>query len=106
VLVEMMNGIGHAVHRPIDFLHIPVPQDRVDDAYFAPLADWRARRETRLYLGLLPSRRRRRRPPAHQGGRRVVPDFGVAAECGWGRTDPTRLPGLLGGHRAAAESLS
>ncbi|MEJ0071789.1 MAG: hypothetical protein WDO24_27150 [Pseudomonadota bacterium] len=37
--------------------------------------------------------------------RRVVDDFGIASECGWGRGDPARLPELLAGHRRAAETL-
>jgi hypothetical protein len=37
--------------------------------------------------------------------RRFIPDFGVASECGWGRTDPSRLPGLLASHREAAAAL-
>ena len=28
--------------RPIDFLHIPVPKDRTDDAFYAPLKDFKA----------------------------------------------------------------
>ena len=37
--------------------------------------------------------------------RRVVGDFGIASECGWGRADPGRLPGLLASCRLAADSL-
>ena len=36
--------------------------------------------------------------------RAFVARFGVASECGWGRTDPQRLGGLLESHRGAAES--
>ena len=42
ILVEMMNGIVAATKRPIDFLHIPVPKDRTDDAFYAPLKDFKA----------------------------------------------------------------
>jgi hypothetical protein len=34
-----------------------------------------------------------------------ISDFGLSAECGWGRTQPGRLPGLLAGHRSAAEAF-
>jgi hypothetical protein len=34
-----------------------------------------------------------------------VPEFGVATECGWGRTDPARVPGLLDSHRRAVAQL-
>jgi hypothetical protein len=102
ILVEMMNGIGNAVRRRLDFLHAPVPKTRDDDAYFAPLAAWRRRAETRLYLGLLhvdDSAGDARRSAA---ARRVIAAFGVASECGWGRGDPTRLAALVEGHRRAA----
>src|SRR5882672_3206353 len=42
ILVEMMNGIVAATKRHIDFLHIPVPKDRTDDAFYAPLKDFKA----------------------------------------------------------------
>src|SRR5260221_6051920 len=57
ILVEMMNGIVASTTRPVDFLHIPVPRERTDDAYFAPLSDFKrppgAKGRTRLYLCLL-----------------------------------------------------
>jgi hypothetical protein len=37
--------------------------------------------------------------------RRFIAEFGIAGECGWGRTAPARLAGLLGGHRVAAVAL-
>ena len=33
-------------------------------------------------------------------------EFGVGAECGFGRTDPARLPTILAGHKEAAELLT
>jgi hypothetical protein len=105
VLVELMNGIGSSVQRQVDFIHIPVPKS-ADDAFFAPLRAWQPPRGTRLYLGLLqhndPAGDRARIAAA----RGAVSDFGVAAECGFGRTDPQRVPHLLAGHRAAAELLA
>ena len=38
-LVEMANELTAAVSRRIDYIHMPVPKDRNDEAYFAPLAD-------------------------------------------------------------------
>ena len=37
-LVEIANGISSRVSRPIAWMHLPVPRNRTDDAYFAPLA--------------------------------------------------------------------
>jgi hypothetical protein len=105
VLVELMNGIADFVRRPVEFIHIPVPK-QADSAFFAPLRDWRRPAETLLYLGLLqfnddPGNRAR-----IAAARRVVGNFGVAAECGFGRTDPARVPAILAGHRAAAQLLA
>jgi len=106
ILVEMMEGIAAATRRRIDFFHIPVPRDRTDDAFHAPLAAWKRPAGTRLYLGLLhhddDAGDRARVAVAK---RHVADEFGLSAECGWGRTEPGRLPGLLKGHRVAAEAL-
>jgi hypothetical protein len=34
-----------------------------------------------------------------------VTDFGIGAECGFGRTNPARIPNILAGHRRGAEAL-
>jgi hypothetical protein len=103
IMVEMTRGLATRLHRRIDFLHLPVPKDRTDDGYFAPLADLSLPAQTALYLGLIhyadPVGDRARIAAAHK----VVPRFGVASECGWGRTDPARVPGLLAAHRNAVE---
>jgi len=105
VMVEMMNGIGNTVTRPIDFLHIPVPKNRDDDAFFAPLREWRRRPETRLFLGLIHHDDSVGDARRIATARRHIATFGIAAECGWGRTEPNRLPGLLEAHRQAAAAI-
>ena len=105
ILVEMMNGIAGATRRPIDFLHIPVPKDRTDDAFYAPLQDFKRPTGMKLYLGLLHHDDDAGDKKRVAVARRHVAEFGLSAECGWGRTEPGRLPGLLKGHRVAAEAL-
>jgi hypothetical protein len=105
VLVEMMEGIAAATKRPINFFHIPVPKDRTDAAYYAPLARWKRPKGTNLYLGLLHHDDAAGDKARIVEARRHIPDFGFSAECGWGRTQPGRLPGLLAGHRSAAEAF-
>lgn len=100
---ESASDIRQRVARPIDFLHLPVPRHRTDRDYFRPLAELEGFERSSLYLGLIhhgdPDGDRARIATA-----RVFADaFGVASECGWGRTDPGRLPGLLESHRRAAE---
>ncbi len=105
ILVEMMNGIAAAAKRRIDFLHIPVPKGRTDEAYYAPLKGWGRPEGTRLYLGLLHYDDEAGDIARVAVARRFADDFGLSAECGWGRTEPGRLPGLLKAHRVAAEAL-
>src|SRR5262249_43215408 len=99
ILAETAATIFARVPRPVDFLHLPVPQDRDDPGYFAPLASLAVPASTRLYLGLLhhddEAGDRRRIDTA----RVVVASFGVATECGWGRGDPPRISRLLGSPR-------
>src|ERR1035438_2497187 len=52
ILVEIANGLVVRLGRRLDFLHLPVPQDRADAAYFAPLREFRSPAGTTLYLGL------------------------------------------------------
>lgn len=105
ILVEMMEGIVAATKRNVDFLHIPVPKGRTDEDYYAPLKAWKRPAGTKLYLGLLHHDDAAGDRARVVAARRAIDDFGLAAECGWGRTEPGRLPGLLKGHRVAAEAL-
>jgi hypothetical protein len=105
ILVEMMEGIAAATTRPIDFFHIPVPKERTDDAFYAPLEAWKRPASTELYLGLLHHNDEAGDRKRVAVAKKFIDDFGLSAECGWGRTEPGRLPGLLKGHRAAAEAF-
>ena len=109
ILVEMMNGIAAAAKRRIDFLQIPVPKGRTDEAYYAPLEGWKQppnpKGGTRLYLGLLHYDDDAGDKARIAVARQFADDFGLSAECGWGRTEPGRLPGLLKSHRVAAEAF-
>ena len=97
--VAFANGIAAAKPRSVDFIHMPVPRDRADDAYFAPLDGLDLPDETELYLGLVHftdgvegARARLAAAAAHAAG------FGIATECGFGRRDPDTVPALLGLH--------
>lgn len=105
LLVEMLEGIAVAAHRHIDFFHIPVPKGRTDEAYYAPLKTWKRPAGTKLYLGLLHHDDDAGDRTRIAVASKFVDDFGLSAECGWGRTEPGRLPGLLKGHRVAAEAF-
>ena len=106
ILAELAEAIVGGVGRQVNFLHLPVPRDRDDAAYFEPLAGLPLQEWVQLYLGLIHyddvEGDRRRIDTA----RRVLDvPFGVATECGWGRGDPARIDGLLASHRRAVEHL-
>jgi hypothetical protein len=106
VMVEIANDLRRALARRANFLHMPVPKDRADADYFRPLAGLTGWDDATLYLGLLHHDDRAGDRARIEAARAFAPLFGVSSECGWGRTDPARVPGLLASHRAAAELLS
>ncbi|HWN91931.1 MAG TPA: hypothetical protein VNQ15_10980, partial [Verrucomicrobiae bacterium] len=106
IMVEMANEVRQALARRVDFLHMPVPKDRADAAYVRPLAELAGFEECALYLGLIHHDDREGDRARIKVARDVVDVFGVASECGWGRTDPARVPGLLDSHRAAVQLMT
>jgi hypothetical protein len=105
ILAELARAIVTGVKRRVDFLHLPVPRERDDAAYFAPLRDLALPTPLRLYLGLLHHDDREGDRRRIDVARDAVSVFGVATECGWGRGEPARLAGLLESHRHAVDYL-
>ena len=101
-MVEMANAILAGVQRPIQFLHLPVPKDRTDDRYFAPLEKLRLGSETELYLGLIHHNDGVGDRARLAAARRHTRVDGIATECGMARGDPARLPALLAAHARIA----
>lgn len=100
-IVRSANALCAALDRNVSWFHLPVPRGRDDDAYFAPLGGLDLDPATVVYLGLVHAtdgvEGATRRAAA---GRRHLPTFGVATECGMGRRDPTTIPDLLRLHAA------
>jgi hypothetical protein len=99
-MVRLTNGLLEHVDRRVDWVHMPVPIERDDDAYFAPLAGLRLPPETELYLGLVHfedgvagTQRRIDAAAPHADG------FGVATECGLGRIPCEEVLPVLQIHR-------
>ena len=103
VMVEMTNAVSAGVRRPIQYFHLPVPKNRTDDAYFAPLAGLRLHPETQLYLGLVHHDDAAGDRARLAAARRHARVDGVATECGMARGDPARFSALLAAHVRAAE---
>ena len=98
-MVEVHNRLAAALGRPIDYLHMPVPADRSDDAYFAPLAALKLGSKTKLFLGLVhDSDGAEGTKMRIAAAEKYVPDFGIATECGFGRRPPETIPNLLRVH--------
>jgi hypothetical protein len=103
-MVDMANSLARTIARPIQLIHMPVPRDRADDAYFAPLGRLRLKPETELCLGLVHytdgvagTRARLATAEKH------VKNFSIATECGFGRRPVETIPDLLRIHAEAAE---
>ena len=103
IMVEMVNAVSAGVGRPLAFFHLPVPQPRTDDAFFAPLAGLKLRPETELYLGLVHRDDMAGNAARLSAAQRHARVDGVATECGMARGDPERFPGLLAAHVQTAE---
>jgi methionine synthase II (cobalamin-independent) len=105
-LVGMANALTASVARRIDWVHLPVPIERDDADYFAPLAGLVINQQTHLYLGLVHhedgvagalGRIAAARPALAEAG---VAEFGVGTECGFGRGPADRTTALLDLHAA------
>jgi hypothetical protein len=95
-MVMMANKVDERIRRPINLIHMPVPRDRQDDAYFAPLQGLRLRPGTEIALGLV------HHTDGVAGGRarmasarKYLPTFRIATECGWGQRPIATIPELL-----------
>jgi hypothetical protein len=102
-LVRFANALTERAPRAITWIHLPVPIERDDADYFAPLADLRLQDDTELYLGLV------HREDGPEGARRriaaaapYVAEFGVGTECGIGRAPEGTAVSILETHRVAA----
>jgi methionine synthase II (cobalamin-independent) len=103
-MVEFANRLVTHITRPIQMIHMPVPRNRSDDSYFAPLSRLRLKPGTELCLGLVhhtdgAAGTRARLATA----KRHVNNFSIATECGFGRRDPATLPELLRIHAEVAK---
>jgi hypothetical protein len=103
LMASIANQLKAATHRTVSWLHLPVPRDREDKEYFAPLKDLALDERTALFLGLIHltdgiDGAKRRMASADQ----FVSNYGVATECGFGRRPPDTVLSLLDLHRAVA----
>jgi hypothetical protein len=106
-LVKIANAVARSLTRDLDWLHLPVPKDRSDTAYYRSLERLRLHPATELYLGLVHAEdgvegTQRRIAAALQH----VTAFGVATECGYGRRKPGVLAELMRIHREVSQPMA
>jgi hypothetical protein len=105
LMVEIANGIFSRVRRLVNWVHMPVPIERDDDAYFTPLRNLKRPQGTELYLGLLhhddgvAGAKRRMATASH-----YVQTFGIATECGMSGRTPDWTRQMLALHRQVADT--
>ena len=104
-LVDVANALTAALYRPLNWIHMPVP-DQAEDEYFAPLQDLRLHPKTELYLGVLhPQDGKVGARTRISWASRYVQGFGVATDCGWGRGGSAAVDALLDLHRATCDHI-
>ncbi|KAJ9223625.1 hypothetical protein C8Q69DRAFT_460604 [Paecilomyces variotii] len=96
LIVDLANSIAGRLKHPVDWVHLPVPKSRDDEAYFEPLKELNIGPNGRLYLGLVHPHDLEGTKRRIEVARSVVPrDFGVATECGMGRTPKEDVDSIL-----------
>lgn len=103
--VQLANESVKAVSRQIDYFHMPVPRNRTDENYFAPLSQLSIG-DAKLFLGLI------HYTDGVEGAMERVnaankyySNFGIGTECGFGRRGKDTIPGLLKIHADVANRL-
>ncbi|KAB2580748.1 hypothetical protein DBV05_g445 [Lasiodiplodia theobromae] len=87
LMARVVREIKRRATRDIDWVHMPVPKDRDDEEYFAPLRSLELGK-TELYLGLVHAHDKAGTEKRVKTAQTVLGScgFGVATECGLGRT--------------------
>ena len=103
-MVELINGLTTGIQRSIAFIHMPVPIERDDDAFYRPLQHLKLQPSTEIYLGLIHD------TDGVDGtmnriatARLYINDFGIATECGFGRRPAETVPALIDLHASLLE---
>jgi hypothetical protein len=110
--VRVANALTAAASRPVSWYSFTVPQNRRDEAYFAPLRDLRIGPQTELYLALVPYYPADQEPGTTAEQVRLIDshlakdEWGICTECGMARAAPEDVPILLDKHREIIQAYS
>ncbi|MDE2771892.1 MAG: hypothetical protein OXI44_12115, partial [Bacteroidota bacterium] len=104
VCVHLANEAVNHAGRKVNWVHIPAPRDRKDDAYYWPLQHLSD--ATHLYLGLVHLTDGVKGTKTRiEVARKYKTPFGISTECGFGRRPPETIPALLELHKEAASLI-
>ena len=99
ISVEIANGIFKNINRSVEFIHLPGTYGQPENKFYEPLIDLKAPKMCEIYLGLLFFDDIKGDAERVAAARKVLPNFGISTVCGWGRTNPQRVPSLLDSHK-------
>ena len=99
LMVDVALAVMELAQRKLDWVHMPVPKDRVDDAYFEPLLRLRPEVEksgTDVILGVVHANDEEGTRERMKTASKFIGDnFAIATECGLGRTPVEHLDSIL-----------
>lgn len=103
LLVELANALlaRETLGRRTESIHLPVPKERTDSDYLAPLAGLKldnssGSKPPYVYLGVVHANDEAGTKKRIETAQASVPfPFGVATECGLGRTPPEEIDSIL-----------
>ncbi|NJO03849.1 MAG: hypothetical protein HC880_21200 [Bacteroidia bacterium] len=105
VCVQMANAAVANLERSVDYFHMPVPRDRKDDEYFAPLKDLNIG-NAKVFIGLIHHTDGIEGSLARlETAKRHISNFGISTECGFGRRPVEQIPELLHIHQEVAKAI-
>jgi hypothetical protein len=100
--VNLANAAIAQAGRRLDWIHIPT-LNTTSEAFYEPLKNLRAS-DTRVYLGLIHNMDTFEK--RLNVARKYLPDFGVAAFCGFGREPVSSLPSVVQDHLKAVDIMN
>ena len=102
LLVELANALlaRETLGPRTEWIHLPVPKNRADSEYFAPLTALKLNssgsKPPQIYLGVVHANDEAGTQKRIEVARANFPfPFGVATECGLGRTPPEEIDSIL-----------
>ncbi len=85
-MVDFANALSRGISHKLAYIHMPVPIERGDEAFYRPFRDLKLPDGTALFLGVVHAKDGVAGTKARiAAARRYAPAFGIATECGMAR---------------------